>query len=82
MCFKMMLSFRRPVRAYADDGKGSVVFQPLAHTFGCSLVLTSLIVGGFCVIMPRFDLRMYLQLVAKHKVILTNMYRQYSKHVG
>ena len=56
-----------------------LVFQPLAHIYGCNILVASIVAGARLVVMPTFNLRAYVELVSKYKVcIVWNFTQLYS----
>ena len=49
------------------EGAGPVLFQSLSHSMGNAILTMALTGGAQCILMPVFDLKTHLLLVAKHK---------------
>ncbi len=60
----------RPVKLGASVGEAGIIYQPLSHLLGSALAFAALTIGAYSVIVPRFHMKMYLDLVAEHKVSL------------
>ena len=51
-----------------DLGGSCILYQPLSHLFGTLNLARSIAVGAEVIIMAKFDLEQYLELIAKYKV--------------
>ena len=54
-----------------SSAENYLLFQPLAHIYGVGIFAITVSAGARMVMMPKFNLKSYVELVTKYKVSIT-----------